>query len=137
MLVLVAMALTAAVIPGGCGGKRAATPEAAARGFLEALEAGDMKAAADLVAWHEMARASNPDWDSFPTSQKNLIVSRVREQSQGSLEALAGLLQGAQVGETSSSGGATAVTVTSGATQFMLGAIETDKGWKVLLPGGV
>ena len=126
---LAVFAALAAVGVGGCGKSGgASTPEAAAKDFVAALQAGDYAKAADMMAWDDIARQQNPDWDSIPSSQRSLIVGKLKEQMQGTLSQLSGRVQGAQVSGVSASGDT--AQATAGSLTIILK--KTPNGWKVL-----
>ena len=123
-------ALTAfSVLPGGCGKSGgASTPEAAAKAFVAALQAGDYAKAADMMAWDDIARQQNPDWDSFPSSQRSLIISKLKQQMQGSLSQLASRIGSAQVQNVNTSG-TTAVATVGNVT---INLQQRDGRWLIL-----
>ena len=116
-------------LSGGCSkGGTTTSPEAAAKAFVAALRSGDYAKAANMMAWDDIARQQNPDWDSFPSSQRSLIIGKLKEQMQSSLAQLAGRVQGAQVGNVSVSGDT--AQATAGSLTIVLK--KTAEGWKVL-----
>ncbi len=62
---------------GACGcGKPSA--EGVADTFVAAMVSGDTLAAAQHWDYVTYARKQNPDWDTFATSQKNLIIKEAK-----------------------------------------------------------
>lgn len=133
----VALGLLALLGGVGCARKTlgATSADEAAALFLHRLAAEDCEAAADLVAWSEMARASNPDWDSLPPSQRKLILDRLRLQSVAALQALS-----AEITRTGSelqprpTGVPDAFLVQTTGQPLLIQAVQTQDGWQVLLP---
>ena len=113
----------------GCGKSGGgSSPEAAAQAFVAALQAGDYARAADMMAWDEIARRQNPDWDSFPSSQRALIIGKLKQQMQSTLQQLAARAKGAQVSNVSVSGNM--AQATAGSLRITL--IQSGGKWKVL-----
>ncbi|MCD6351447.1 MAG: hypothetical protein J7M26_04920 [Armatimonadetes bacterium] len=129
-LTLAIMALLAGVA--GCGGKKGGgSPEAVAQQFVAALQAADWSKAADLMAWDAIAAASNSDWDSFPASQRSLIIKKLKEQQQPQLQALAQRLADARVGAAHISGEVATVTLQGSGGTATMSLRKTKSGWGV------
>lgn len=109
------------------------SPRAVVEAFAQALERGDTSAAADLMAWEEIARSQNSDWDSIPASQRNLIIKRLKEQKKEWLGSLGRLLAGGSVKQVREGSGSAFVTVASpqGTAVFSL-VLSEDTKWRVL-----
>ncbi len=139
------LAIFVALAISGCSGNKPDTPQAVVERFVKAVQEDDMATAADLMAWQEIARRQNPDWDNFPSSQRNLIIGRLKQQKQGELKHLAGFLRNATVGQASVEGDGAEVIVTgSGATVVFDLIAEGGKQWRILTirprtqgPGGM
>lgn len=102
--------------------------------FLARLAAKDCEGAAKLVAWAEMARDSNPDWDTFPSSQRQLILDKVRSENMSVLQALAAALAQDSSQPTPQPAGAPDLFLVQILGQpLLIQAVETDTGWLVLL----
>ncbi len=124
-----AVAMAAALVGSGCSkGGGGSSPEAVAKAFVAALQAGDYAKAADMMAWDDIARAQNPDWDSFPSSQRSLIIGKLKEQMQQTLQQIAARAQGAQVGNVAVSGD----TAQARAGMLTITLKQTGGQWKVL-----
>lgn len=70
----------------GCGGKPTKTPEGTVRAYINLMKAGKWKEAALLWDYTEYAKRENPDWESFGTSQRQLIIDKLAEEKAKSLE---------------------------------------------------
>lgn len=133
----VALGLLALFVAAGCGRKTlgATSAQDAVALFLHRLAAADYEAAADLVAWGEMARTSNPDWDSLPPSQRKLILDKLRSQGMPALQALGAYVAAAGAEPTPQPSEAPTVFLIQGTGQpLVIEAVETQDGWQVLLP---
>lgn len=121
----------------GCGKKAqaAASAQEAVELLLERLSAQDYEGAADLIAWPVMAAASNPDWDSFPSSQRKLIIDKVRSESMSDLQALSNEVAkgGAELRPQPTDVPEVFLVQTAGQPVFIR-AVQTQDGWQVLLP---
>jgi len=116
----------------GCGkGREAASPEAVAKEFVEALKAGEYAKASDLMAWERISESRNADFSTFATSQRNLIISKTKEDEQGQLQAVAARLAGAEVGPAQVSGESATVTVQTQSGPATITLRKEDKGWGV------
>ncbi|MBC7289376.1 MAG: hypothetical protein H5T86_15310 [Armatimonadetes bacterium] len=110
----------------GCT-KSGGGPEALATAFVQAIQNGNYSKAAEMLDWDGIARQQNPDWDSFPASQRSLIAGKLKEQLQPQLQQLASRLHGATV---------TDVSVTGDVAQARAGGVvlsmkRTERGWKI------
>jgi len=124
--------LLAAVLATGCSKSGGSTPQVVAQWFLDALEAGNWSKAADLMAWEQIARSQNPDWDSFPASQRNLIIGRLKEQQRSELQSMASRVAGAQIGAAQIKDNTAILAVQSQAGAATLTLKKGKKGWEVL-----
>jgi len=88
MRILIAAALVLLLLAAltGCAGKGTSTPEAATQAFLAAVKAGDADKLSKLYDYVDMARSKNPDWDSIPKGQRDLIIGKVAEERAGELK---------------------------------------------------
>ena len=128
-LISAAALIFAALLLQGCGHNAgASSPQAAAKAFVAALQAGDYAKAADMMAWDDIARQQNSDWDSFPASQRSLIIGKLKQQMQSSLAQLAGRVQGAQVANVSVNGDT--AQATAGSLTIVLKKVGGQ--WKIL-----
>ncbi|MCX7600251.1 MAG: hypothetical protein N2512_15490 [Armatimonadetes bacterium] len=137
-LLCAAVILAALLAVAGCGRKSrgAASPEEAAKLFAARVAAQDYEGAADLIAWGEMARSANPDWDDFPSSQRKLIVDKLRDQNMPVLRAIgATLSKTAAKPQVESLGKQDSYLVRLGTEVLVLGTVQTAEGWQVLFPG--
>jgi len=81
----------------GCGAKKpvaGATAEETAKAFADALNAKDLKRAADAFDYVTFARANNENWDDIPSGQRGQIINKLKEQKLPELETLAKKLGG-------------------------------------------
>jgi acyl-CoA reductase-like NAD-dependent aldehyde dehydrogenase len=108
------------------------SPEAVANQFLSALKANNWSRAADLMAWEYIARAQNPDWDSFPSSQRNLIVRKLKEQQKAELQSLAARLGGAETGAAYTNGDMALVQAQAQNGRWTIMLNKGKRGWAVL-----
>ena len=80
---VLAIAAIAAVT--GCGGG-ASGPEAVARGFVDAMKAGDTQKAAEFWDYITSARQQNENWDQIPQAQRKLIIQKLQENQAKTLQ---------------------------------------------------
>lgn len=128
-LAAIALLLTAC----GRGVEPAETPDAALTAFDEAMRAGDPDTALAYVDFDAWARRTNPDWDSLPASQRNLITGRQLEALKTWTYPADGL-----TAEPAVIDGRTANAVAStGGVRYNLVLEQGDEGWKIVagLPG--
>lgn len=128
------MCVAAAALPlVGCGGQKSIagdSPKATAEAFVEAMKAGDYDAIAAGFDYETKAREESTDWDTFGTSQRNLIIQSLQERRESEIEALAGLFTGeASVGQPQQQGGVTIVPVTVGANTLGLQMRAREGTW--------
>ena len=132
-LVLVAAGIVSLLA--GCGGPKSLagnSPHATARGFVDAMAAGDYDLAATGFDYEQYARGANPDWDTFAPQQRKEIVEKLQEQKASELQALSGMLaEGAQVGAAQTQGTRATVPITAGATTVQLHMIQQDGQWYI------
>jgi len=132
-LVLVAAGIVSLLA--GCGGPKSLagnSPQATARGFVDAMAAGDYDLAATGFDYEQYARGANPDWDTFAPQQRKEIVEKLQEQKASELQALSGMLaEGAQVGAAQTQGTRATVPITAGATTVQLHMIQQDGQWYI------
>ena len=117
----ITIALCAALA--GCGKKEAvgATADATAQAFAAALEAGEYDRAAAAFDYADDARKQFEDWDSLPSSQRELITRKTAEQKAEELKTLKQRLgSGVKAGQ--AQGGITSVTGGSGSVSIQLAA---------------
>lgn len=122
----------------GCGKKAQAATSAqeAVELFLQRLSAQDYEGAADLIAWPAMAAVSNPDWHSFPPSQRKLIIDRVRSESMSDLQALSDeVAKGAAELRPQPTESPDMFLVQTAGQPLFIRTVQTQDGWQVLLPG--
>ncbi|MDH7571769.1 MAG: hypothetical protein QHJ73_19485 [Armatimonadota bacterium] len=79
------MALTGA--PGCGGGAKRNTPEACLQAFDAAMRKGDVDTAAGLFALAKIAELNATDWATYPASQRQLILQKMREDQAQKLSA--------------------------------------------------
>ena len=84
---LPALVLLAVVGP-GCGKQSLDTPEACLKAFDAAMRGGKTETAAKLLATEKWAEDNNGDWGTAATSQRGLILSKMRDDKAGQLESL-------------------------------------------------
>lgn len=117
----------------GCGGRDSivrATPEATARAFVEAMQAGEYDTVSQGFEFDTFARRENPDWDTFGESQRRLIVGKLQEEKAGELRSMSGMFaQETTVGEAQTRDGRARVNVTAGANALTLHMTKRDDGW--------
>lgn len=77
------VAVAVGSIAGGCAKPG---PEAVARSFVDAMRKGNLEQAASYWDYITYARRENPDWDTFGTSQKNLIIKELAKDRARELE---------------------------------------------------
>jgi hypothetical protein len=109
---LLMAALIVALAIAGCGKKSVAGDSAAAtaKGFAAALASGDFAGAASAYDYTDYARKQFEDWDSLPSSQRELITRKTAEAKADELKAVAqrlgsGIKVGGTQGETATIGG--------------------------------
>lgn len=116
----------------GCGkGREVASPEAVAEEFVAALKAGEYAKASDLMAWERISESRNADFSTFPTSQRNLIIAKTKEDEQGQLQAVAARLAGAKLGQAQVSGDTATVAVQTQSGPATITLRKQDKGWGI------
>ena len=133
-LALLALSLLLPLLA-GCGESdtiAGSTPQATAEAFVEAMQAGEYEKVAKGFDYETYARRENPDWDSIPQSQRNLIVEKLQEDRAGQLQAMAGMMTGeVTVGEVQQQGDTATVNILAGANSVVLGMREIDGEWLV------
>jgi len=122
---IVAGLLALIVVLPGCGGKPivGATAQETAEGFARALEAGDLKAAAEAFDYVTEARSANPDWDDIPSGQRDLIINKLQETKATSLYSYAQKL-GDDIEVASAQGGAVTLTGKTGSLHLSLRSVD-------------
>lgn len=120
----------------GCGGKvDTSTPEGAARAYLNAVQAGDAQALAQLYDYAGYARVQNPDWDSIPQGQRDLIIRKLTEERaaglRGEMSQLQTKLQGASVGSVQTQGDRATASLGAGGS---LTLVKQGEKWYIAGP---
>jgi hypothetical protein len=112
----------------GCG---KAGPETVAKSFVHAMQQGNLEQASSYWDYITYARRENPDWDTFGTSQKNLITKELSKQRARELEFWRTYFPRAcRVAEVSVHGDRAVADLTEGrATEIHL--VKVDDNWYV------
>ncbi len=82
---VLAPALLFLCISFGCGAQKRTTPTACIQALDTALRAGESDHAAALFALDKVAKDSATDWADYAPSQRELIVSKMREKMSAEL----------------------------------------------------
>jgi hypothetical protein len=112
----------------GCGSDKSA--KGTAQSFVQAMQKGQFKTAALLLDYETDARAQNSDWDSFPPSQRKLIIGRLADERATSLQTAAGQFGGVKVADVSESGEQAKATLEGGAVTTV-DLIKLADGWRI------
>jgi|LSQX01.3.fsa_nt_gb hypothetical protein len=124
-------AVTLAAMMVCCTGCRKPGPEVVAKNFVAAMSKGDLEQAARYWDFITYARRENPDWDTFGTSQRNLIVKELAKDQARELEFWRTYFPRACTVEEISIHGERAVATLTGGRAGEIHLVHVDDAWYV------
>lgn len=108
------------------------TPEATFEAFNNAMTSAAYADAAALIDYDALAKAANPDWDSFPPGQQQQIAAKMAADAATRLAAMGYPAEGMAVSGSVINGARASLKVDGGGKSLKLELARSEAGWKIV-----